>query len=111
MSVPNLKEVEWAISELEGAESSVTNYLKLAALYTVREEMTGIETRESMEGYSKATGPDTMPIERYGDSEFLKAIAGKDIYDVVQVIDELMETLKTVNERAYASVMRKINAL
>ena len=31
--------------------------------------------------------------------------------DVMDVMDELMETLKTVNARAYNGVMRKIEAL
>ena len=36
MSAPNLKEIEWAIHELEKEESSFPVYAKLANLYTVR---------------------------------------------------------------------------
>ena len=38
MSAPNLKEIEWAIHELEQEESSFPVYAKLANLYTVRWE-------------------------------------------------------------------------
>ena len=41
MSAPNLKEVEWAISELEQEESSLPNYEKLAIFYILREKMLG----------------------------------------------------------------------
>ena len=41
MPKPNLKEIEWAISELEQEESSFPVYAKLANLYTVRNEMLG----------------------------------------------------------------------
>lgn len=111
MSVPNLKEIEWAISELENEESSFSNYAKLAALYAVRDKMMPSTSRGYEAEYSMAAGPAPERIERYGDTEFLQAIAGKDMYDVVRVMDELMETLKAVNERAYTSVMRKIRAL
>ena len=42
MSAPNLKEIEWAISELENQESSEGRYTLLAALYTCRNQMLGI---------------------------------------------------------------------
>ena len=41
MSAPNLKEIEWAISELENQESSEGRYTLLAALYTCRNQMLG----------------------------------------------------------------------
>ena len=41
MSAPNLKEIEWAISELERQESTEGRYTLLAALYTCRDHMLG----------------------------------------------------------------------
>ena len=41
MSAPNLKEIEWAISELENRESSENRYTLLAALYTCRNQILG----------------------------------------------------------------------
>lgn len=111
MSTPNLKEIEWAISELENEETSFSNYEKLAALYTVRDKMMGVEPKVHMEDYSRAAGPEPKMTERYGDSDFLTAVSGKDLDDVFQIMDDLMENLKIVNERVYMSVMRKIRAL
>lgn len=113
MSAPNLKEIEWAISELEGKESSENGYALLAALYTCRNEMMGTFTRpaepEPM-AYSEAA-PVQETLDQYGDSDFLQAVAGKDPPAAWLVMDELMDTLRVVNQRAYESVMRKLKRL
>lgn len=108
MSAPNLKEIEWAISELEQEESSFSNYIKLAALHTVRDKMFKPQQTQEIAEYSPTS---TRVIARLGDSDFLSAISGKDMESVLAIIDELMDTLKTVNERAYNNVMQKIRAL
>lgn len=46
-----------------------------------------------------------------GDSDFFRLAAGKNLGAVLEVLDELLETLKITNPRAYASVMRKIQNL
>jgi len=108
MSKPNLKEIEWAISELEGKESSESGYALLASLYTCRNEMLGLSTPQpQITAYSEAAPP-VEPLARYGDSEFLTAVEGKDPGAAWAVMDELMETLQVVNRRAYDSVMRKL---
>lgn len=107
MALPNLKEVEWAIAELEGQESSKTGYILLSALYTVRDHMGGLDRSvEVASGYSQAAAPNLL--SQYGDSEFLQALQGKDSAAVCAVMDELMETLQIVEPRVYHSVMRKI---
>ena len=112
MSAPNLKEIEWAIQELKKEESSFPLYAKLADLYTVRNEMLGLSTPQpQIAAYSEATAPMQEQLGRYGDSEFLRAVEGKDPSAAWSVIDELMETLQVVNPRAYDSVLRKINRL
>ncbi len=111
MSAPNLREVEWAISELEQTESSEARYLLLAALYTCRNEILGLSPQQpQVAAYSEAAGP-TERVVQYGDSDFLIAIKGKPADEVWAVMDELMETLQAVNRRAYDSVMRKIREL
>lgn len=112
MSAPNLKELDWAISELEGQESSENRYMLLAALYTCRNQMLGNTRPEpSAAAYSEAAGPEPQMLEQYGDSDFLQAVAGKDSAAAWSVIDELMETLRVVNSRTYESVMRKLRRL
>ena len=116
MSDRKLKEIEWAISELEQSESSFSNYAKLANLYIVRDHMTGqavempVPEMPAM-AYSEAAAPGGEVLDQYGDSEFLQAVAGKAPKDVWAVMDELMDTLLAVNTRSYESVMRKLSML
>lgn len=113
MSAPNLKEIEWAISELEGKESSESNYSFLAALYTCRKEMLGLfdAPQPQAAGYSESAGPPQERLAQYGDSDFLRAVEGKDPAAAWRVMDELMDTLRIVNERTYESVMRKLGRI
>ena len=108
MSKPNIKEIEWAISELESEETSKAGYILLAALYTCRNEMLGLQTQQPQAtSYSEAAPAETA-LDLYGDSDFLQAVAGKDQAAAWAVMDELMDTLRVVNSRAYDSVMRKL---
>lgn len=109
MSAPNLKEIEWGISQLEDQESSEGRYTLLAALYTCRDHLLGAQPSAS--AYSHAAPPAHMPLDQYGDSDFLRAVAGKDPAGAWTVMDELMETLRVVNARAYSSVLRKLDRL
>lgn len=52
-----------------------------------------------VESYSAAPAP---------DSDFLRAVARVDPARAWEVMDELMDSLKVVNERVYNSVMRKL---
>lgn len=108
MSAPNLKEIEWAISELEKEDSSKPGYILLAALYTCRDAMLGPPpARPQAAAYSEARPP-AEALGRYEGSDFLQAVAGKDPQAAWAIMDELMDTLQAVNRRAYESVMRKL---
>lgn len=112
MSAPNLKEIEWAISELEGQESSEGRYTLLAALYTCQDHLTGAALQDThIAAYSEAPPPVEERIAQYGDSDFLKAVSGKPPDAAWAVMDELMETLRVINVRAYEGVMRKMDRL
>ena len=68
MSAPNLKEIEWAIQELEQEESSFPVYAKLANLYTVRNEMLGLSTTQpQIAAYSETGNPVSETLGQYGD--------------------------------------------
>ena len=112
MSVPNLQEIEWAISELERQESSESRYTLLAALYTCRNQMReSVQSAPRMAAYSEAAAPEVEVLGQYGDSEFLVAAAGKDPARVMAVIDDLLDALQVVNKRSYDNIMRKISQL
>lgn len=109
MPTPNIKEIEWAISELAQEESSKSNYILLAALYTCRDHLKD-STILRRDGYSAASAR-KEPLGLYGDSDFLRAVSGKPLDAAWAVMDELMDTLKAVNPRVYESVLRKIERL
>lgn len=102
-------EIDHAIAQLEYEESSYPAYRNLAALYTIRDHMqrTMEPVYEPME-YSESPAP-TM--ELYGDSDFLRAVAGKDPAAVWGIIDDLMDTLQVSFPRAYDGIMRKLGSL
>lgn len=116
------RDLQEAIAECEGVRNPNANTaIKLAAFYIIRREMFGApEQTPALPAYSNAAPPDTSetPIIKqsgdgpavgdYGDSDFLRAIAGKDPAEVWPIMDEMMETLRMLNERLYNNVMRRI---
>ena len=116
------KEIAAAIAQLEYLDSSYSNYAKLADLYIIRDKMEGKEKPLAYERlYSAAPASESVrarpsvsgqsEIDTYGDSDFLRSISGKDPQKVWDIMDELMDTLKIVNQRTYDGVMRKIERL
>ncbi len=111
-----LKELDARIAEIRySRDQSPDDCIYLASLYTIRDHLfpDGAEPT----GYSLASAPaeapavEPAPLDRYGDSDFLRAVQGKDGAAAWDVMDGLMDTLKVVNQRVYESVMRKIRAL
>lgn len=105
------KELEVEIARLEYADSSYPNYAKLANLYVIQDRLNRKNVREQMPDYSSAPAPTSTTVSRYGNTEFLEAIEGRDVGAVLDVIDELMDTLQVANPRVYNGVMRKIRSL
>lgn len=104
-------EVNLWISRLETEESSWTNYQKLAALYIIQNQNVPKELEKPML-YSAALAPvktyAAETVGSYGDSDFLQAVSDMDPARAWKVMDELMDTLKIVNEKAYNSVLKKL---
>ena len=109
------KEIDKEIARLEWEESSYSNYSKLANLYTIRGQMEWHEDAPAMATmYSQTAAPYSVQpqeLPEYGDSDFLRLVAGRDPYAVWEILDDLMDTLRAVNPRAYDSVVRKIRAV
>lgn len=114
------QEIRKEIARLEYEESSYPNYAKLADLYIIRAEMekpdAKIEPRYERL-YSGATAPTEMHIPQNtvvmdaADSDFLKAVSGKDADAVWKIMDELMESLQVMQPRTYNAVMRQLREL
>lgn len=107
------KEIDIEIARLEYGESSYPAYQKLANLYTIRNQMKQSDQRqqEPIQAYSLAAAPESAYTGRYGDSDFLREIEGRDQEDVFRIMDDLMDTLQVANPRVYNGVMRKIRSL
>ncbi len=96
-----------AIAECQGTRQPNANTaIKLAAFYTILDHM---EERQEPASYSyAAAAPDTILYE--GDSEFADAVNGKREKEVLSVFEELMDVIKTLNERLYYGVLRKLES-
>lgn len=110
------KDLQEAIAECEGVRNPNANTcIKLAAFYTIKEHMFGKpEPEPYSREYSYASGKPGQEAEevRYDShTEFSGAVNGKEIVDVLKVMDELMSTLAVVQPRLYAGVMRKIKGI
>lgn len=112
-------EIRKEIARLEYEESSYSNYAKLADLYVIRNKMQEDERGGRSMRVSTYSGDPAPAIQTeapqtvgsYGDSDFLRAVAGKYPSRVWPIIDELMDTLAIVNAKVYNSVMQKIQRM
>lgn len=114
------QEIRKEIARLEYEESSYPNYAKLADLYIIRAEMekpdAKIEPRYERL-YSRAAAPAGMHMPQNAvnidaaDSDFLKAVSGKDAGAAWKIMDELMESLQVMQPRTYSAVMRRLREL
>ena len=93
-----------AIAECQGERNPNANTcIKLAAYYTILENM------RPPESYSYSPGPSEEMIYDSG-SEFSDAIRGKDTYDVLKVVDELMEAVQVIVPKLYYATIKKLKS-
>lgn len=104
-------EVQAAIAECEGVRRPNANTcLKLAALYTIRDNMQTQKTRtkEPQAGYSFAAEEKPHATRYESETEFGHIVTGKDADAVFSVVDELLSTLQGMIPRLYAGVIGKL---
>lgn len=92
------RELHEAIAECEEEPASFTSIKKLASLYIVYDHLYG-------------TKPDEKRAHYKNYSEFLQATEGKDVGAVLNILDELMQTLEVLYPKAYESVLNEIKKL
>ena len=107
------QDLQEAIAECEGQRNPNANTcIKLAAFYTIKNQLYGSAPEPEPLRYSLAPDPTTRisagAVRYHGDSDFAKAIYGRNPDDMWAIMDELMTALQVVNPRLYDSVMRKI---
>ena len=98
------KELYSEINRLENCENPhFSECQKLAVLYTIKNELYGENVPETRSKQIVET-----VVDDYGDSDFYRAVAEKNSEFVFDVFDELMSTLKIIQPRLYAGVLRKL---
>lgn len=70
----------------------------------------GVQTyaAEPPEQHHRYSGAESGGVGDYGDSEFLRAVCGRDPEEMWLIVDEAMTALKVISERVYNGVMGKI---
>lgn len=103
------RDLEEAIAECLGRKNpDASTCIKLAAFYTIRQELYPSDEIERVSAYSYAAGPEKDETVIIGsNSEFARAIDGRKQDEVWPVIDEMMEILKAVYPRLYNAVLAK----
>lgn len=94
-----------AIAEMQGQKNpNAQTCIKLAAYYTLLDHIDPIADDKPM----SHSGKDPERVEFDGDSEFAQLIRGKDLNEVLSLMDELMTTLQVIHPRLYSGVIGKL---
>lgn len=100
------KDLQEAIAECKGQRNPNANTcIKLAAYYTIYDHLFPKDAPDVPDIRISGASPS---IFYDGESDFAKAIRGKDVNDIMPVMDELMVTLQAMHPRLYDGVMRKL---
>ncbi len=99
------RELREAIAECESAPASLQSMQKLAVFnavydryFTSDPESTEVKPRER----------ERVPTVTDSDSEFVRLVSNMDWAALLDILDELMETVKILQPRLYEAVMRKL---
>lgn len=96
-------ELRLEIEELEGQKATYSSCQRLASLYAIldhiQKENEGRRTDEAVEVLSRVNSP------------FLDLIKGKDLQEVLLLVDELVNTIAWTNGKLYDSFFRKLKEL
>lgn len=105
------KDLREAIAECEGTRNpNSSTCLKLAAYYTILNQMTNQAKQEIIPTYSFASKP-TYEELPYSNSDFSQEVMNKGIEKVFPILDELMDALIVTNPRLYRNTLDRISDL
>lgn len=92
-----------AIDDLEMAPATYQNAEKLATFYTLYDHLYVREIPKNLVEMTRE-----VTIDRYGDTEFLKAIDGMDAEKAWLIMDELMTTLMALQRKLYDATIDRL---
>ena len=105
------RDLQEAIAECQGQRNpNAHTCIKLAAFYTIRRELFGGEKEAAqLPGYSflPDSTVDTL-IHNNSDSEFARAIDGREQDEIWPLMDEMMDTIHAIHPRLYNAVMDRL---
>lgn len=108
-----LNDLNEAIKECEGQRNPNANTaLKLAAFYTIRNQLYPSQEDPIPQGYSYAAPQQiTTTIEYDSGTEFGDAVNGKETAPVMEIIDELMTVLRSAQPRLHRRIIDNIDSI
>lgn len=89
-----IDEINKSIEELERSDTTFANCQKLSWLYIVRDH----NMRKDLGAAPK----------EIGTSDFMKAAAGADVYELLKILDEHMDVVQLLHPKEYESLISKI---
>ena len=102
-------EIEKAIEECQGNRNPDANTcMKLAAYYVILDHIGAYSRNLSQMSYA------SEPVEKVmynSNSEFSEVIQGMDMYEVIAVMDDLMEAVQSLVPKLYTATIDKLRAL
>lgn len=103
------QDLQEAITECLGQRNpNASTCVKLAAFYTIRNELYGEEKNdEQLPGYSFQPDPEPL-IRNDGGSEFARMIDGRRQTEIWPLLDEMMDTIHAIHPRLYTAVMDRL---
>lgn len=103
------KELHEAIAECQGQRNPNANTcMKLASFYTILDHMNKETIEQDPQPMYSFANETENTITYQSGTEFADAIYGRDVDEIVSIIDELMSTLSVINPPLYKSVMRRV---
>lgn len=104
------RDLQDAIAECQGERHPNANTcIKLAAYFTIYDHLYPKQAEQNEEipqTIFQTVDEDT--IADYGESDFYRAINGRNAAEVWPIMNELMDTIKVINPRLYDGVMRQL---
>ena len=104
-----IDEINGEIARLEAQTQTYQTIDKLAALYIVRDHNTiPTDCAKSAQSIAAPVEPVDTHIQYTSDTEFSRAINGRQPGDIWPIMDELMSTIEALVPRLYNGVMRRL---
>lgn len=106
-------DLQEAIAECQGVRNpDAKTCMMLAAFYTIKDKLyPDGERHEEFPQYSYDAPPTVIGevIDYQSDTDFGVAIDGRNVNDILSIMDEAMDALQVLNPPLYKSIMRKID--